>query len=460
MHGFDGFRATLQSTIARNPDDANDKNNKTKNQQNTQQSTICNQYKINTAPTTTNASCIQINEEGRQKYPIEQRVTDIKHLLQHMQSSITRKLDDLSFRISFIDIFSEFYKRKSSLIIAEVILIIICTYWDELRQQVPSDIKVMKHLLNIEWCYSWPVSITTKLKDVSFRISFIDTFSGLYKSKSSIIPEAILIIICAYWDELRKQHKQGDKLLRNACENGDIKTVQRVLTEGMINSCDYFYHGWGILSPFWICIKHGYIKIAQLLIDNNNDILAIMHDIDHRTNFGITCLHHAVSNGQLEMCKLLICNGCDKYVNKYDRLGCTPLMYAAEIGSIEIINILIQNKANVNIIDKYHYTALSYCLDCVDKREPKYLHCAMLLIHHGANANYCGKDTQRSILHCVAAFGILKWIKILIENKNVRLDVKDIDGKTPIDFAIQNNKHDVVAYLRQLQQKERTCILM
>merc|ERR1712045_887090 len=113
------------------------------------------------------------------------------------------------------------------------------------------------------------------------------------------------------------------------------------------------------------------------------------------------------------MCDFLISAGCS--AKSTDKLGRTPLMDAAEIGSIKVIDVLVENGAEVNAEDREHHTALSYCIDFVSKKEPKFFDSAVRLVQHGANPIYAGKFANRTILHCAAAQGNLELVQQLVE---------------------------------------------
>ena len=132
-------------------------------------------------------------------------------------------------------------------------------------------------------------------------------------------------------------------------------------------------------------------------------------------------------------------------------------MDAAEIGSVKVINVLVKNSSKVNEEDKEHHAAISYCLDFISKDEQKFFDSALALINHGANPNYAGKFTNRTLLHYAAAAGNLDLVKQLIEENQAYANPIDDDGKTPVDYAIENDKEEVRAYLEQAMPNSSGC---
>ena len=120
--------------------------------------------------------------------------------------------------------------------------------------------------------------------------------------------------------------RECDKMLCTGCRTGDIKLVRTALKDGG-NPSVQFRLALGEITPIFLCASKGYNDIAEILIDKAPDI------INDRMGFdGTTCLHHAASNNQADMCQLLITRGCE--VNQRDKLGInlyTIIMYTIYI---------------------------------------------------------------------------------------------------------------------------------
>ena len=135
-------------------------------------------------------------------------------------------------------------------------------------------------------------------------------------------------------------------------------------------------------------------------------------------------------------------------MDRQDKLGRTALMDAAEIGSVDVITVLSENKANLDEEDKQGHTAVSYALDFISKDEERFLEAAQCLIEKGANPDAAGKFSNRTLLHYVASQGELHFVKKLIEEYNANPLQKDDSGRTPLDLARENKHEDVINYLQ------------
>jgi len=246
-----------------------------------------------------------------------------------------------------------------------------------------------------------------------------------------------------------------DRLLCNGCRTGDLDTVKKALEDGA-NPRVQFRLALGEVTPIFLCASKGYWEIALHLIENNPEIVHDTMGFD-----GTTCLHHAAFNDQPKMCDLFIDKGC--YVDRQDKLGRTALMDAAEIGSVGVINVLSEYKANLDEEDREGHTAVSYALDFVNQEEDKFLEAAQCLIEKGANPDVPGKFTNRTLLHCVAAQGELDIVKKLVEKYNANPLQEDDSGKCPLDYARENKQNEVVDYLSSIMTKSPsacTCHIM
>ena len=72
--------------------------------------------------------------------------------------------------------------------------------------------------------------------------------------------------------------------------------------------------------------------------------------IDLADQNGLTPLHYAVHSNRLELVKILVEHNAD--VNIGGEMEATPLHYAVFSGSIQIVKYLINNGADYNLVDE------------------------------------------------------------------------------------------------------------
>jgi hypothetical protein len=98
-------------------------------------------------------------------------------------------------------------------------------------------------------------------------------------------------------------------------------------------------------------VRFGNLAVARKLLD-----MGVPADELERS--GLTLLDRAVLGNQVEIARLLIARGAD--VNHADKIGFTPLLYAASIdfGDSAMIDLLLKSGARADVRTKDGQTAL------------------------------------------------------------------------------------------------------
>ena len=149
----------------------------------------------------------------------------------------------------------------------------------------------------------------------------------------------------------------------------------------------------------------------------------------------------AVFYGNIEAVKQHLAAGVD--VNaKSDKLGTTPLHYAAKRGEKEIAELLIANGADVNARGMMGWTPLSWAAN---------KEIAELLIAKGADVK-AKTDFEYTPLHWAAVSGHKEVAELLIANGadvNAIIVSGQYQGKTPLDMAIRLRRTETIDLLRK-----------
>ncbi|BDA75871.1 hypothetical protein CAL7716_100370 (plasmid) [Calothrix sp. PCC 7716] len=96
---------------------------------------------------------------------------------------------------------------------------------------------------------------------------------------------------------------------------------------------------------------YGY-KVTELIANKN---------INNKNEAGETALHLAVKNNDSRLIQILINNGAD--VNAATNYKATPLHYAASFGTKGTINLLIEKGSNINVVDKNGKKPLDWAIE-------------------------------------------------------------------------------------------------
>ena len=197
----------------------------------------------------------------------------------------------------------------------------------------------------------------------------------------------------------------SESKLLNATLNGDIEVVKELMINGVNPNCKDD-SGRGPLLSF-------YPEIIELLIEHGANPNEQFNENGHSVLSGL-CYANSIFKSrntyQLQCVKLLVDNGANIELG-YATSNETPLHHAtAPMGdeNIEVINFLLQNKANPN---------------------------AKTIPHIDSHNFYQGAKTKgETPLHRAAAFCSIETINLLLDF-GANKDTLDVNGEKPLSWA-------------------------
>jgi ankyrin repeat protein len=185
--------------------------------------------------------------------------------------------------------------------------------------------------------------------------------------------------------------KNGETLLMIAVKSGHYKMAEYFIeNDADVNAIDGFRH-----CPMTLAAINGQKEMIELLLKSGADVNSkddVARDYFQINEFG-TALMHAASRGYTDIVKVLLKNGASTELknrmgmdvlivsvitnqyksvkilfelgkvnpNSFDNDGLTPLMHAATKGHSDIIELLVENGAYLNMINRKNgATALDY----------------------------------------------------------------------------------------------------
>lgn len=134
----------------------------------------------------------------------------------------------------------------------------------------------------------------------------------------------------------------------------------------------------------------------------------------------------------------------------------TALAMAAENGQFELMKLLVEKGADVNVKNSLGYTPLHECAGSVAKLPD--LELPRLLLKHGADPNARGGEFGSTPLHCLALDPQetergMELAELLIRS-GADLNAKDVDGDTPLKAARVTGHRKMAEFLRRHGAKE------
>jgi len=121
-----------------------------------------------------------------------------------------------------------------------------------------------------------------------------------------------------------------------------------------------------------------------------------------------------------------------------DSRGITPLMYAAEVGSLDAMRLLIDHGADVNAQNAFGSTALMWSVSDAAK--------VRLLLDHGAQVNTAARSGRTALIIAAFTNPSAEVVRLLLA-KGAKVDVMDQRHVTPLNAATFGNDTATVRLL-------------
>ncbi|VVC31848.1 Hypothetical protein CINCED_3A016956 [Cinara cedri] len=183
-----------------------------------------------------------------------------------------------------------------------------------------------------------------------------------------------------------------------------------------------------------------------------NSLLYLAADINAANADGLTALHQACIDDNLDMVEFLVEHGAD--VNRGDKEGWTPLHATASCGFVSIAKYLLEHGADVSAINcdqelvtdiaesddmrqllEQHLRDIGIdCDEARNKEERLMLKDARDWLSTGKFKDSPHATTGAMAIHVAAAKGYIKVLELLIQ-AGADVDCQDYDGWTPLHAA-------------------------
>lgn len=154
---------------------------------------------------------------------------------------------------------------------------------------------------------------------------------------------------------------------------------------------------------------------------------------------GMSALHWAAKNGNIEITEILLTAGADPNVTS--KVGKTPVTVAAESGKVEVLKVLVDGGGNIEAIDQIGGTPLLWAAGLSPNADT-----LDYLIKSGGNVNLIDSNGMTPLIWA-AGIGQPDSVKILIDN-GADLEVAEIHQKeTALMRAARIGKPETLSYL-------------
>lgn len=234
---------------------------------------------------------------------------------------------------------------------------------------------------------------------------------------------AALMLICALNATAQMKSEQAPKDLIEAARSGNAARVKEIIKANprVVNEKDDTGE-----TPILAALFQGRKEIVDLLISSGTRL----------SIFEAACV------GNIDRVRELL-KQQPQIANSKGFGGATALHFAAFLGHKEIVSLLLQNKAEVNIIA----TGFGNATPLHSAVANNHIEIAEMLLSNGAmvNAKQAGGLTP---LHETALAGHKELAELLIR-KGADVNIKDDNGRTPLAIAIEKKQEAVADILRR-----------
>uniref|UniRef100_A0A8C5MQ26 Uncharacterized protein n=1 Tax=Leptobrachium leishanense TaxID=445787 RepID=A0A8C5MQ26_9ANUR len=147
-------------------------------------------------------------------------------------------------------------------------------------------------------------------------------------------------------------------------------------------------------------------------------------------------LHRAAYSGDVSKIKQLLRK---QDVNQQDNASRTPLHLACANGQTDVVSMLVENHAKVNLCDSENRSPLMKAIQCQQES------CAAVLLGHNADPNVVDVNGNAA-LHFAARIPSITIASQLLEH-GADIDAPNKDGCTPLMLATIENNEEMVEFL-------------
>ncbi|XP_076299445.1 uncharacterized protein LOC143218247 [Lasioglossum baleicum] len=259
------------------------------------------------------------------------------------------------------------------------------------------------------------VRYLTEKKNANINVKNNSGVTPLYYAAMNDGLEVVKYFIEEKGANVNVKDNDGQTPLHYAANSDKLEVVKYFIEEKHIDFNVKNNYG---VTPLHDGTHNGTLGVVRYLIEEKNA------DINVKDNDGQTPLHYSAYDGNLEVVKYLIEKGADVDIRGND--GQTPLHFAAINGKLEVVRYFIEGKnANINVKDNYGETPLHPVATNGNLEIVKYL------IEKGADFDIRG-NYGLTPLHCAAIDGKLEVVKYLIQ-KGAKIDLK-VNDEVPLEI--------------------------
>ncbi|CAI9725800.1 serine/threonine-protein phosphatase 6 regulatory ankyrin repeat subunit A-like [Octopus vulgaris] len=280
----------------------------------------------------------------------------------------------------------------------------------------------------------------------------VDGYTALHLAVKHSHPEVVQVLLGFGARVDGKAGKNGETVFHLAARSGHLELVKTLLEE----DCSPTQQSKTGDTPLHLAVRYCHPTLVSEILTNvsnkkSRSEAVFLVNLPQKTRE--TPFHYAARSGNsnvlLEITKSKSPSDIRAIVNKQSINGWSPLLVASEKGQLEIVKILLQNNARIDVFDEHGKAALHLAA------ENGHEEVADLLLEYKAFVNAKSKIGVTP-LHLAAQNGYCNLVKLLIEKHNASIDALTLKQKTALHMAAQNGRIDVCSCLLNMNANPST----
>jgi ankyrin repeat protein len=209
------------------------------------------------------------------------------------------------------------------------------------------------------------------------------TRRGFIKAASAAFLLAVCIMAAPEASAQSQAERERDLII--AAERGELVVVRRLIQQGVrVNARDQRGR-----TALMAATQRNRVEVARFLIQEGADVNA--KDFIQDTPY-----LYAAAEGRIEILKMALAAGADlKDINRYAGTGLIP---AAHRGHVEAVKLLLATPIDKDHVNNLGWTALLEAIVLGDGG-PRHTEIVRLLVEAGANVNLADRDGVTPLAH-------------------------------------------------------------
>ena len=163
----------------------------------------------------------------------------------------------------------------------------------------------------------------------------------------------------------------------------------------------------------------------------------IKEEVNKKNDLGETMIHVELQRKPLNMETIAFVIENTRDLNAEDDTGMIPIIYASSNGFIDIVKLLVDKGACVNVE--------SDTVALIEASKYGYIDIVKFLVEKGADVDYESIESTTALLE-VSKYGYIDIFNFLIEN-GANININASLSCTPLHYAIQNNHMEIAKLL-------------